>query len=413
MGSRRGRVGLFCGGGACRCLPAGVLALVGVLFSSYNATLNAAEETAAMHAPTVKPFGQLPDGREAHLYILETPGGWRATITDYGAILTSMTVPLGSDGPGDVVLGFDSLEGYLAGHPYFGATCGRCSNRIAAGQFSLGGKDYQLATNNGEHHLHGGEAGFDKKLWQAEPKLTEAGPAVTFRLVSPDGDEGYPGKLSIETTYTLTPAGELVIDMQATSDAATVCNMVHHSYWNMAGQGSGTIRGHELTVDADRYLPVDAGSIPTGELAVVEGTAFDFRPERQPTATLGAAIDALPGSADGANPGGVDHNLCVRGWQAGDTLRRIAVLRDPVSGRTLEIESNQPGVQVYTGNYLDGSLTGKGGAVYEKHAGVCLETQCFPDAIHHRGEDGWPTVVLEPGDTYHHRMVHRFGRSAD
>ena len=189
--------------------------------------------------------------------------------------------------------------------------------------------------------------------------------------------------------------------------------MVHHSYWNMAGQASGSIRGQQLTVNADRYLPVDEGSIPTGELAAVEGTAFDFRPERKPAATLAAAIDALPASADGANPGGVDHNLCIRGWQPDGTMRPIAALRDPESGRTLEIESNQPGVQVYTGNYLDGSLTGKAGAVYQKHAGLCLETQCFPDAIHHVGEQGWPSVILEPGQTYHHRMVHRFASSND
>ena len=390
-----------------------ILILAGAVLSGPSAMLTTAEEKPVMHAPTVRPFGKLPDGRDAHLYVLETPGGWRATITDYGAILTSMTVPLGKDGPVDVVLGFDSLDGYLAGHPYFGASCGRCSNRIAGGRFSLGGKAYQLAVNNGEHHLHGGDVGFDKKLWKAEPKLTEAGPAVTFRLVSPDGDEGYPGELSIEATYTLTPAGELVIDMQATADAATVCNMVHHSYWNMAGQASGSIRGQQLTVNADRYLPVDEGSIPTGELAAVEGTAFDFRPERKPAATLAAAIDALPASADGANPGGVDHNLCIRGWQPDGTMRAIAVLRDPESGRTLEIESNQPGVQVYTGNFLDGSLTGKAGAVYEKHAGLFLETQCFPDAIHHVGEKGWPAVILEPGQTYHHRMVHRFGSSND
>jgi aldose 1-epimerase len=394
-------------------LPAMIVALVAVLYSGYNAPVHAAEEKPAMHTPTVKPFGKLADGREAHLYVLETPGGWRATVTDYGAILTSMTVPLGKDGPVDVVLGFDSLEGYLAGHPYFGASCGRCSNRIANGRFSLAGKEYQLATNNGDHHLHGGDEGFDKKLWKAEPKMTDRGPAVTFHLVSPDGEEGYPGELTIKVTYILTPAGELVIDMQAQSDAATVCNMVHHSYWNMAGQASGTIRGHELTVNADRYLPVDAGSIPTGELAAVAETAFDFRPERAATARLGDAIDALPGSADGTNPGGVDHNLCLRGWEPGDALRPVAVLRDPASGRTLSIESNQPGVQVYTGNYLDGSLTGKEGAVYEKHSGVCLETQSFPDAIHHVGEAGWPAVILEPGQTYHHRMVHRFSQLAD
>jgi len=395
------------------CFPSTILVLAAMAFSSCDARLNAAEETTAMHAPTVRPFGKLPDGREAHLYVLETPGGWRATITDYGAILTSMTVPLGADGPVDVVLGFDSLEGYLAGHPYFGATCGRCGNRIAGGHFTLNGKQYQLATNNGEHHLHGGEVGFDKKLWKAEPKLTEAGPAVTLRLVSPDGDEGYPGELSIETTYTLTAAGELRVDMQATADAETVCNVVHHSYWNMAGQGSGTILGHELTVEADRYLPVDAGSIPTGKLAPVDGTPFNFLPERATPAAIADAIDALPASADGTNPGGVDHNLCIRGWTNDGALRRIAVLRDPASGRTLTVESNQPGVQVYTGNYLDGSLTGKGGAVYAKHAGICLETQCFPDAIHHVGETGWPGVVLKPGQTYLHRMVHRFGHSND
>ena len=389
-----------------------ILALVGACgFGS--TTVVDAEEAVRMHPPVVKPFGTLPDGREVHLYVLEAPGGWRATITDYGAILTSMRVPLGADGPVDVVLGFDSIEGYLEGHPYFGATCGRCSNRIANAQFSLGGKDYTLAANNGAHHLHGGEVGFDKKLWKAEPKITDRGPAVTFRLVSENGDEGYPGQLTIQTTYILTPAGELVIDMQAESDAATVCNMVHHSYWNLAGQGSGTIRDHQLTVHADRYLPVDEGSIPTGELAEVAGTPFDFRPDRKQAATLGEAIDGLPGSADGSNPGGVDHNLCVRGWQADGTLRPVAVLRDPASGRSMEIESNQPGVQVYTGNYLDGSLTGKEGAVYEKHSGVCLETQCFPDAIHHVGDAEWPAVILEPGQTYRHRMVHRFGHTAD
>lgn len=361
-----------------------------------------------MSPPLIKPFGRLPDGQQAHLYVLEVPGGWQATITDYGAILTSMTVPSDRGGSVDVVLGFDSLDGYLAGHPYFGATCGRCSNRIANARFRLDGTDHELAANNGPHHLHGGLVGFDKKLWKAEPMLTDAGPAVTFSLVSPEGDEGYPGKLTVQATYTLTPAGELVIDMQATSDAATVCNLVHHSYWNLAGQGSGSVRDHELTVVADDYLPVDAGSIPIGERAAVQGSPFDFRPERDRAARLGDAIDALPATADGSDPGGVDHNLCIRDWQADGSLRQVAVLRDPASGRTLTIESDQPGIQVYTGNYLDGTLTGKQGAVYEKHAGICLETQCFPDAIHHEGQPGWPTAILRPGDTYRHRMVHRF-----
>jgi aldose 1-epimerase len=377
--------------------------------SPWGAVTAVAEEVPAMSPPSIEPFGRLPDGEQVHLYVLEVPGGWRATVTDYGAILTSMTVPTGERGPVDVVLGFDSLEGYLAGHPYFGATCGRCSNRIANARFTLDGKDHELAANNGPHHLHGGLVGFDKKLWKADPKLTPAGPAVTFSLVSPDGDEGYPGMLRVQTTYTLTPAGELVIDMQAESDAATVCNLVHHSYWNLAGQGSGSIRDQELIVVADEYLPVDEGSIPTGERALVKGTPFDFRPERSRPAMLGDAIDALPPSADGSNPGGVDHNLCVRAWQADGSLRQVVTLRDPASGRTLTIESDQPGIQVYTGNYLDGTLTGKQGAIYEKHAGICLETQCFPDAIHHEGQPGWPSGILRPGETYRHRMVHRFG----
>ena len=211
--------------------------------------------------PAVKTFGKLPDGREAHLFTLEVPGGWKATLTDYGAILTSFIVPPkpGSDGsPTDVVLGFDTLDGYLAGHPYFGAICGRCSNRIAAGRFDLDGKAHTLATNNGPNHLHGGVAGFDKKLWKATPRASDRGPAVEFELVSPAGEEGYPGRIVAKAVYTLTPAGELLVEMTATTDAPTIVNLVHHSYWNLAGHASGSVAGHELAVAADRYLPVDA-----------------------------------------------------------------------------------------------------------------------------------------------------------
>ena len=363
---------------------------------------------AAFALPTVSPFGRLPDGREAHLYTLVVPGGWKATITDFGAILTSLQVP-GKDGKAvDVVLGFDSLEGYAAKHPYFGATCGRVANRIAAGQFELDGKSYQLATNNEPNHLHGGLVGFDKKLWKATPRISEKGPAVDFEMVSPAGDEGYPGQLTAKTTYTLTPEGELWVEMSATCDAPTIVNMAHHSYWNLAGHASGTIHGHELSVTADRYLPVDAVSIPTGEFAAVAGTPFDFRPERRPAAALGDAIKALPPSADGKNPGGIDHNYVVRDWKPDGSLRSVAVLRDRASGRGLEILSDQPGIQVYTGNYLDGSVTGKGGTAYAKQAAICLETQKYPDAIHHAGQADWPSVRLDPGQTYRHTMVHRF-----
>jgi len=358
---------------------------------------------ASLAPPAVKPFGTLADGREATLFILEVPGGWRAEITDYGAILTRLLVPTVAGPPVDVVLGFDDLAGYLAGHPYFGAICGRVSNRIAGGTFALDGRTYELARNNGANHLHGGVVGFDKQLWKGKPRLSARGPAVDFELVSPDGDEGYPGRLTARATYTLSPDGDLWVEMTATTDAPTVVSLVNHSYWNLAGHASGSVRGHELTVHADRYLPVDAGSIPTGEMREVAGTPFDFRPDRRPAATLGAAIDRLP-AAD-ANPGGVDHDFVTRGWRHDGALRPVAVLRDPASGRTLEVLSDQPGVQVYTGNHLDGTLRGKGGATYATHAGICLETQLHPDSVHHAD---WPSPRLDPGTTYRHTMVHRF-----
>lgn len=364
---------------------------------------------APMTEPVVTPFGTLPDGREAHLYTLEVPGGWKTTITDYGAIVTSFLVPPKDPAgtPVDVVLGFDTLDGYVKGHPYFGAICGRYSNRIAAGRFELDGKAFTLATNNGANHLHGGVKGFDKQLWTGTPKATDRGPAVEFELVSPDGDEGYPGRLVAKAVYTLTPAGELIVEMTATTDAPTIVNLVNHSYWNMAGHGAGAIATQELAVDADGYLPVDAGGIPTGSFAPVQGTPFDFRPERQPWGRCGPAIAAIPPNAGPDTPTGVDHCYAVRGWQPDGTLRRAATFRDPASGRTLEVLSDQPGVQVYMGGFLDGTLTGKGGAVYVKNGGLCLETQKFPDSVHH---PAWPSPRLDPGQTYRHTMVHRFTR---
>lgn len=384
-----------------------VAALTGSNAPSLRAApAESASMTRPLAAPAARSFGTLADGRTARLFVLEVPGGWRAEITDYGAILTRMLVPAADGPPVDVVLGCADLAGYLAGTPYFGAICGRVSNRIAGGTFDLDGRTFTLAKNNGANHLHGGVVGFDKQLWQATPRLAERGPAVDFELVSPAGDEGYPGRLTARVTYTLTPDGELWVEMAATTDAATLVNLVHHSYWNLAGHASGTIRGHELSVHADRYLPVDAGSIPTGEQADVAGTPFDFRPERRPAATLGAAIDRLPAAAAGTNPGGVDHDFVVRGWKPDGGLRPVAVLRDPASGRTLEVLSDQPGVQVYTGNYLAGTVRGKEGTVYGKHAGVCLETQLHPDSVHH---PDWPSPRLDPGATYRHTMVNRFG----
>ena len=382
---------------------------VGLQAGAAEPAVSAPRGGAAMHTVSQTPFGTLPDGRAVSLYTLRVPGGWQATITDYGAILTSFLVPSrtpGSD-PVDVVLGFDSVDGYVKGHPYFGATVGRVGNRIAAGKFTLDGKEYRLATNNGPNHLHGGTVGFDKILWKATPEPADPrGPSVVFTMVSADGDEGYPGRLAATTRYTLTPAGELRVEMTATAAAPTICNIVHHSYWNLGGHAAGDVRGHDLTVVADTYLPVDAGSIPTGQFAAVAGTPFDLRPERQPPVALGAAIAALPGA--GTDPGGIDHNFLIRGWQPDGQLRPVAVLVDPASGRRMELLADQPGVQVYTGNYLDGTVTGKGGAVYRKHGGVCLETQKYPDAIHHAGDPRWPSPRVEPGQTYRHVMIHRF-----
>lgn len=383
-----------------------VLAAICLVAPSVPITQAAPPMTASLRPPVARPFGSLPDGKPVSLYALEVPGGWRAEITDYGAILTSFHVPVGKGAPTDVVLGFDTLAGYLGTHPYFGATCGRVANRIAGGTFELDGRQYTLATNNGANHLHGGVAGFDKKLWKATPRISDRGPAVEFEVVSPAGNEGYPGTLTACVTYTLTPDGELWVEMSATADTPTIVNLVHHSYWNLAGQASGMIRGHELTVAADSYLPVDAGGIPTGAFAAVAGTPFDLRPERAPAVTLGAAIERLPASADGTNPGGIDHNYVVRGWKPDGSLRSVALLRDPASGRTLELLSDQPGLQVYTSNYLDGSVKGKGGVPYAKQAAVCLETQKYPDSIHH---PDWPSTRLDPGQTYRHTMVHRFG----
>jgi aldose 1-epimerase len=390
-------------------LLSGAAAAAGPASAVAEKAMPATELTPAFVMPTVEPFGRLPDGREAHLYTLAVPGGWKATITDYGAILTSFLVPARADVPAgrptDVVLGFDSLDGYLAGHPYFGAICGRYSNRIARGTFELAGTTYTLATNNGENHLHGGVEGFDKKLWKATPHVTPKGPAVSFELVSPDGEEGYPGTLHAKATYTLTPKGELIVEMEATTDAPTILNIVNHSYWNMAGHGSGSIRDQELAVEADRYVPVDKGAIPTGSFELVEGTSFDYRPERQLWGRCGPAIDTLPPDAKPGDPLGVDHAYVVRDWKPDGELRKAATFRDPKSGRTLEVFSDQPAVQVYMGGFLDGTLTGKGGAIYVQNGGLCLETEKFPDSPNH---PEWPSPRLESGQTYRHVMVHRF-----
>jgi aldose 1-epimerase len=340
-------------------------------------------------------FGKTADDREIHLYTLENKRGILARVTDYGAILTHLYLPDRQGVMKDVVLGFDELDGYLKRHPYFGATVGRVANRIAGGRFSLNGKEYTLTRNDGPNHLHGGLKGLDKVVWSATPIQGERGPSLKLSSLSADGDEGYPGNLSLRVIYTLTEAGELGIEMTATTDAPTPVNLAHHSYWNLAGHDAGAVLDHELALMAHHYTKVDEGLIPTGEIAEVLGTPYDFlRPKR-----IGETLPA--GGKVGVD--GYDINFVLDGPRG--ELRTAAIARDPGSGRVMELLTTEPGVQLYTGNLLDGTLKGKGGVAYQKHHGFCLETQNFPDAVNQRG---FPPVVLAPGETYRHIVVHRF-----
>jgi aldose 1-epimerase len=351
-------------------------------------------------------FGKTPDGKAVNMYVLTNTNGMKARIITYGATLTELDVPDRDGKLADVVLGFDTLAGYVKGHPYFGSTVGRVANRIAGGKFTLNGKEYKLAKNNGPNTLHGGHKGFDKVVWQAEPVGTADGEAVRFRYRSPDGEEGYPGRLDVEVTYTLTDKNELQIDYSATTNRATPVNLTNHSYFNLAGvrggdgaerSAPGTILDHELTINADRYTPVDETLIPTGEIKPVKGTPLDFtKPEK-----IGARIDELKGE-----PGGYDHNYVLNGWQPeGKKLSLAARVRDPKSGRVMEVLTTEPGVQLYTGNFLDGTVKGKGGVNYRKHQALCLETQHFPDSVHHAN---FPSVILKPGQTYEQTTVYKF-----
>ncbi len=337
------------------------------------------------------PFGKTPGGENVDLFTLTNSNGLKAKLIPYGALLMALEAP-GRDGQmADITLGFDTLEGYIENPPYFGCTTGRFANRIAKGKFTLEGVEYTLAVNNGENHLHGGVVGFNKKLWDAEIVENPEGPSVRFTYLSVDGEEGYPGNLNVAVVFTLTEANELKIDYTATTDKATPVNLTNHAYWNLAGEGSGDILGHELTLNADGYVPVDEGSIPTGGVAAVEGTPMDFRSPH----LIGERIEQVEG--------GYDHNWAVNQAEEGaPTLAARAC--DPKSGRVLEVFTTEPGVQFYAGNFLDG-LVGKSGHAYERRNGFCLETQHYPDSIN---QPDFPPVVLEPGQTYKHLTVHKF-----
>ncbi|HWC73605.1 MAG TPA: aldose epimerase family protein [Gemmatimonadales bacterium] len=355
-----------------------------------------------MHRPRVSraPYGQLPDGRRVELFTLANAHGIEIRAMTYGAIITSIRTPDRTGAPADIVLGFDSLKGYLAGSPYFGAVVGRYANRIAGGQFTLDGVTYHLARNNGPNSLHGGERGFDKVIWKAEPFERDSTLGVTFSYDSPDGEEGYPGAVAVRVTYTLTPADELIVDYEASTTKATPINLSQHTYWNLHGDGKGDILDHVLTLDASTFTPVDSTLIPTGQLARVEGTPFDFR---RPT-VIGARInDANEQLRFGR---GYDHNWVIdRDGVRADSLTAAARLEDPTGGRRLDISTTEPGIQFYSGNFLDGTIKGKGGRVYGHRSGLCLETQHFPDSPNHAN---FPSTILRPGQRYRSRTVMTF-----
>jgi len=348
-----------------------------------------------------KPYGKLPDGTPITEHTLKNKGGLTAKVITYGGLLTSLTVPDKDGKLADVVLGCDTIEGYLKGTPYFGANVGRCANRIANASFTLDGKEYKLFANNGKHSLHGGKVGFDKVVWKSEPVMTADGPGVKLTYVGKDGEEGYPGTLSVTIIYTLTNDNELKIVYQATTDKPTVCNLAHHSYFNLAGHNSGDVLGHELQVMAKSYTPGDDSLIPTGEIAPVAGTPFDFT---SPT-PIGKRIKDIK-----ANPQGYDLNYVIDNPKT-ERLVTAAVVREPKSGRTMTVRTTEPGVQFYTGNFLDGKTAGKGGAVYNRYGAFCLECQKFPDAIHKVGKEGWASPILRPGETYKVTTVYEFGQS--
>lgn len=334
------------------------------------------------------------EGKEIRLFTLRNANGLVLKAVNYGAIIVELQVPDAKGEFADIVLGFDKLTDYEKSSPYFGATIGRVANRIKNAKFELEGKKYTLAANDGSNHLHGGKVGWDKVVWAGQAKETSEGPQVSYMYASPNGDEGYPGEVTATVIYTLTNENELKVEMKATADKVTLINMAHHGYWNLGGHASGTIQDHELTLEAKSYTPA-VNLVPGGEVKSVKGTPFDFTTPKLIGKDLRAA---------GGTPVGFDHNWVIDGDP--HTLRPIARLKHPASGRVMSLSSNQPGLQFYSGNFLDGSLNGKGGAQYPQYSGLCLESQKFPNSVN---VPAWrPEVILKPGEEYRHVMVHKF-----
>jgi aldose 1-epimerase len=343
-----------------------------------------------MSSSTIKSnFGQMPDGTAVDLYTLTNTNGLVVKVTNLGTIITELHVPDRKGALGDVVLGFDNLAQYVKGHPCFGCTVGRVANRIAKGRFTLDGKTYSLVINNGPNHLHGGNKGFDKKVWKGE---AQAGAAVKFSYTSADGEEGYPGTVAASVTMSLTDANELRLDYRATTDSATPVNLTNHSYFNLAGHGD--VLRHELMIAADNYTPFDSTQIPTGEIKPVKGTPLDFT---KPMA-VGSRLSQLH-----TVPPGYDHNFVLNG--GGKHLALAARVYEPESGRVMEVMTTETGVQLYTANGMDGSLVGKYGVAYPRHGGLCLETEHFPDSVN---QPGFPSIILRPDQIYRQSTVFKF-----
>jgi aldose 1-epimerase len=338
-----------------------------------------------------EPFGTPINGQEVFLFTLSNQR-MIVKITTYGGIITSIIVPDRRGKLADVALGFYSLESYLKKPPYFGAIIGRYGNRIAGGKFTLNGVEYILAKNDGKNHLHGGKIGFDKVIWAAEAIETPKEVGVKLTYLSKDGEEGYPGNLATMVQYLLNDQNELIIRYEARTDKPTVVNLTNHTYFNLAGEGSGDILGHEIQINADSYTAVAKGLIPTGELKAVSGTPFDFTTPK----TIGARIQEIKN--------GYDHNYVLNQKKPGE-LTPAAQVHEPVSGRKLEVFTTEPGIQFYTGNFLNGKLKGKSGRRYQKHGAFCLETQHFPDSPNH---PEFPTTVLNPGETYRQETIYKF-----
>jgi aldose 1-epimerase len=343
-------------------------------------------------------FGKTTDGQSVDIYTLRNRRGMEARITNYGGIVVSLTAPDRNGKYADVVLGYNDLDTYMRPpFPYFGAIVGRYGNRIAKGRFTLNGVEYKLAVNNGENHLHGGLKGFDKVVWTAHEMRTPAGPALALTYLSKDGEEGYPGNLRARVVYTLTNNNELKIDYTESTDKDTVTNLTHHSYFNLKGEGNGDILEHVVVLRASRFIPTDAGSIPTGEIRNVAGTPFDFMKAN----TIAARINNDDEQLKFGN--GYDHTWIIEGRMG--TLRQAAIVYEPTTGRELEVWTTEPGVQFYTGNFLDAAIIGKSGKPYPPRSGFCLETQHYPDSPN---KPNFPTTTLRKGATYRSTTIYRF-----